>query len=314
MRSDAQWIRKDTDMNRWLTMAGAAGLSLACSPVFAAVNVFACLPEWASLATELGGDKVSVYQASNALQDPHRIEARPSLVARMRSADLAICTGAELEIGWLPVLLQTAGNQKVQPGKPGFIAAAELVDRLEIPTRLDRAEGDVHPAGNPHIQLDPNNIAKVATVVTQRLQQIDPADAAYFEARGKDFQVRWQQALARWEKDVALLKGVRIVPYHKDSVYLIHWLGMVEVMNIEPKPGIPPSAGHLSELVGRLQGGAADAIVRSAYQDPKAAVWLSEKTRIPVIELPYTVGGTPGAKDLFGLFDDSIARLNKVKK
>jgi len=174
MRSDAQWIRKDTDMNRWLTMAGAAGLSLACSPVFAAVNVFACLPEWASLATELGGDKVSVYQASNALQDPHRIEARPSLVARMRSADLAICTGAELEIGWLPVLLQTAGNQKVQPGKPGFIAAAELVDRLEIPTRLDRAEGDVHPAGNPHIQLDPNNIAKVATVVTQRLQQIDP--------------------------------------------------------------------------------------------------------------------------------------------
>ncbi len=301
-------------MNRWLTLAGAAALSLACAPVFAVVNIFACLPEWAALANELGGEKVSVYQASNALQDPHRIEARPSLVARMRSADLAICTGAELEIGWLPVLLQTAGTQKVQPGRPGYIAAAELVDRLEVPTRLDRAEGDVHPAGNPHIQLDPNNIAKVATAVTQRLGQIDPADVAYFEARGKDFQARWQQALARWDKDGAPLKGMRVVPYHKDSVYLIHWLGMVEVMNIEPKPGIPPSAGHLSELVGRLQQGAADVIVRSAYQDPKAAAWLSDKTRIPVVELPYTVGGTPGAKDLFGLFDDSIARLKKARK
>lgn len=301
-------------MNRWLTLAGAAALSLACSPVFAAVKVFACLPEWAALANELGGDKVSVYQASSALQDPHRVEARPSLVARMRGADLAICTGAELEAGWLPVLLQTAGNQKVQPGKPGFIAAADLVEKLEVPSRLDRAEGDVHPAGNPHIQLDPHNIAKVATVVTQRLQQIDSADAAYFEARGKDFQARWQQALTRWEKDGARLKGMRIVPYHKDFVYLVHWLGMVAVMNIEPKPGIPPSAGHLSELVGRLQGGAADAIVRSAYQDPKAAAWLSEKTRIPAVELPYTVGGTPAAKDLFGLFDDSIDRLIKARK
>ena len=301
-------------MNRWMSLAGAAALSIACSPVLAAVNVFACLPEWAALANELGGDKVSVYQASSALQDTHRIEARPSLVARMRNADLAICTGAELEVGWLPVLLQTAGNQKVQPGGQGYIAAAELVDRLEVPTRLDRAEGDVHPAGNPHIQLDPRNIAKVATVLTQRLQQIDSANAAYFEARGRDFQARWQQAFARWEKDAAPLKGMRVVPNHKDSVYLIHWLGMVEVVNIEPKPGIPPSAGHLSDLVGRLQGDAADVIVRSAYQDPKAAAWLSGKTRIPVVELPYTVGGTPGAKDLFGLFDDSIARLKKAKK
>ena len=301
-------------MNRWTTFAGLMALCAVCSPAFAAVNIFACLPEWAALATELGGNKVSVYQASNALQDPHRIEARPSLVARMRSADLAICTGAELEIGWLPVLLQTAGNQKVQPGQPGFIAAAEYVDRLEVPTRLDRADGDVHPAGNPHIQLDPHNIAKVGLVLTQRLGQIDAGNAAYYESRSKDFQGRWGQAVSRWEKDAAPLKGLRIVPYHKDSVYLIKWLGLVEVMNIEPKPGIPPSAGHLSELIGRLKGGAADVISRSAYQNPKEAASLSEKTGIPAVELPYTVGGTPGAKDLFGLFDDSIARLKAVKK
>jgi zinc/manganese transport system substrate-binding protein len=302
------------NMNRWTTFAGAMALCAVCSPAFATVSVFACLPEWAALATELGGNKVSVYQASNALQDPHRIEARPSLVARMRSADLAICTGAELEIGWLPVLLQTAGNRKVQPGQPGFIAAAEYVDRLEVPTRLDRADGDVHPAGNPHIQLDPHNIAKVGLVISQRLGQIDAGNAAYYESRSKDFQGRWGQAISRWEKDAAPLKGLRLVPYHKNTVYLSHWLGMTEVMYIEPKPGIPPSAGHLSELVSRLQAEPADAVIRTAYQDPKAAEWLSEKTRIPVVDLPYTVGGTPAVKDLFGLFDDSIARLKAVKK
>ena len=301
-------------MNRWTTLAGAIALCAVCSPAFATVNIFACLPEWAALATELGGNKVSVYQASNALQDPHRIEARPSLVARMRSADLAICTGAELEVGWLPVLLRSAGNQKVQPGQPGFIAAAEFVDRLEIPTRLDRADGDIHPGGNPHIQLDPHNIAKVGLALAQRLKQIDAGNAAYYESRSKDFQARWAQAISRWEKDAAPLKGLRIVPYHRNTVYLSHWLGIAEVMYIEPKPGIPPSAGYLSELVGRLKGGAADVITRSAYQDPKAATSLAEKTNLPVVELPYTVGGTPGAKDLLGLFDDSIARLKAVKK
>src|SRR6185312_17557251 len=127
---------RDTNMNRWTTMAGALALFAACAPAFATVNIFACLPEWAALATELGGDKVSVYQASNAMQDPHRIEARPSLVAHMRSADLAICTGAELEIGWLPVLQQTAGNRKFKPGKRGNMEAADLVDRWEFPPPL----------------------------------------------------------------------------------------------------------------------------------------------------------------------------------
>ncbi len=301
-------------MNKCLTYVATALMLIGWSPAYAAVNIFTCVPEWASLANELGGDKVSLYQASTALQNPHRIEARPSLVARMRSADLAICTGAELEVGWLPILLQTAGNKKVQPGQPGFIFASELVDRLEIPTRLDRAEGDVHPAGNPHVHLDPHNIAKIATAVTQRLAKLDPANAAYYETRGSDFQARWQQAIAIWEKEAVSLKGMRIVPYHKDTVYLIKWLGLVGVMNIEPKPGIPPSAGHLSEIVGRLQGGAADAITRSAYQDPKAPDWLSEKTGLQVVELPYTVGGTAAAKDLFGLFDDTIARLKKAKK
>ena len=226
-------------MNRRYILAGLLLAAIVPTQAFAALNVFACLPEWASLAQELGGDKVSVYQASSPLQDPHRIEARPSLVAHMRSAKLVICTGAELETGWLPVLMQTAGNRDVQPGTSGYIAAADYVDRLEIPTHLDRAEGDIHPSGNPHIQLDPHNIAKVAVVVSDRLAQVDPANAAFYAARGDDFQARWHAAIARWEQHARPLKGMRLVPYHKDSVYLIHWLGMVEVMDIEPKPGIP---------------------------------------------------------------------------
>ena len=202
----------------------------------------------------------------------------------------------------------------MQPGKPGFIAAADLVDKLEIPTRLDRADGDIHPAGNPHIHLDPHNIAKVALVITGRLQQLDADNAPYYEARGKDFQSRWQQAVARWEKQAAPLRGKKVVCHHKGATYLLHWLGMTEVMNVEPKPGIPPSAGHLTQLVAGLKAEPADFITRSMYNDPKATVWLSERTGIPLVVLPYTVGGTPEAKDLFSLFDDTIARLEKVRK
>jgi zinc/manganese transport system substrate-binding protein len=289
-------------------------LLLAGTPALAALDIFACVPEWAALARELGGDKVSVYQASTALQDPHRVEARPSLVARMRSADLAICTGSGLEVGWLPVLLQTAGNRKVQPGNPGFIAASELVERLEVPTRIDRADGDIHPEGNPHVQLDPRNIARIAEAVTARLGQIDSANAAYYDARGKDFQARWREASVRWETEAAPLRGMTVVAYHKGLTYLFHWLGIVEVANLEPKPGVPPSAGYLAALVGQLKSTPADAIVRAAYNDPKAVDWLSARTGIPRVDLAYTVGGTAEARDLFTLFDDSIARLKKVRR
>jgi len=288
-------------------------LLTAAQPAPAALSVFACEPEWAALTETLGGDDVSVYQATTAMQDPHRIEARPSLISRMRRADLVICTGAELETGWLPVLLQTGGNPRVQPGTAGYIAAADYVDRLEVPTRLDRAEGDIHPGGNPHIQLDPHNIAKVAAVLSERLAKLDPAHAAAYAERGSEFQSRWHAAIRGWEQTAAALKGMRLVPYHKDAVYLIHWLGMVEVMDIEPKPGIPPSAGYLAELVTRIQNEGADAITRSAYTNPKPSRWVADHTGVPLVDLPYTVGGTPGAKDLYGLFDDTIARLLQAR-
>lgn len=278
-------------------------------PAQAAVRVLATTPEWASLTSELGGDRVDVYAATTAFQDAHRVEAKPSLVARARNAQLVVATGAQLEIGWLPVLLQESGNARVRPGQPGYFEATQQVRLLEVPTSVDRAMGDVHPLGNPHIHLDPRNIATVADALAKRLAQIDGANAAYYAERGKEFQARWSDAMRRWEPQAQALKGVGVVVIHRDQAYLTHWLGLREIAAIEPKPGVPPSAGHLASLVAKLESDPPRMILRNAYNDSKAVNWLSGRTGAPVVLLPYTVGGTPGAKDLYGLFDDTLKRL-----
>jgi zinc/manganese transport system substrate-binding protein len=296
-------------MIRLIRSALALLLLATTLPAHAALKVLATTPEWGALTTELGGDKVNVYIATSAFQDVHRIDAKPSLVARARSADLVVATGAELEIGWLPVLLQESGNGKIQPGNPGYFEAASQVKLLEVPTSVDRSMGDIHPLGNPHLHLDPHNIAAVAAGLTTRLATLDSANAAFYQSRGADFQQRWRDATARWESQAAPLKGVGVVVIHKDQVYLCHWLGLKELAAIEPKPGVPPSAGYLGELVTKLTAAPPRMILRNAYNDPKAADWLSQRVKSPVVLLPYSVGGTPEAKDLFGLFDDTVKRL-----
>jgi zinc/manganese transport system substrate-binding protein len=296
-----------------LTIAFAL-CACALGNAYAALNIFACTPEWGALAKELAGDKASIYVATSPLQDPHHVEARPSLIARARSADLVICTGAELEVGWLPLVLQQAGNPKIQPGQPGYFEASRFVELLEVPTALDRAQGDVHPGGNPHIHLDARNIAKIAAALIERMAQIDPAQAADYRARGKSFLDRWQQATARWEKEAAPLKGMSIVVYHKDMTYLEHWLGLREVGTLEPKPGLPPTTASLSALLEQLRKEPAKAVVRAAYNEPRASEWLSTQAKIPQVTLPFTVGGDDQAKDLFSFFDDTIARLVAVAR
>jgi zinc/manganese transport system substrate-binding protein len=305
---NAQWSRYARRLLAALAMA------LAALPVRADVNVLACEPEWAALAQELGGDKVKAASATTAQQDPHRVEARPSLIARARNADLLACTGLELEIGWLPILVQQSGNQKIAAGQPGNFVAGSLVPRLDVPTRLDRSEGDIHPGGNPHIQTDPRNIALVADALAQRLALIDPANAAIYQSRHADFAARWKAAIAKWEQQAAPLKGVAAVQHHKNMTYLFNWLGMREAGTLEPKPGIEPSAAHLGELAAQLQRQPAKMVVRAVYQDARASEWLAERAKIPAVVLPVTVGGNDKAKDLFALFDDSIARLLAAAK
>ena len=286
-------------------------IALLASPAAcAALNIFACEPEWGSLAKELGGDKVSVYTAVGPRQDPHHIEARPSLIARARNADLVVCTGAELETGWLPLVRTQSGNAKIQAGQPGDFEAARFVTLLDVPRTVDRAQGDVHAAGNPHLHMDPRNITKVAAALAARMAQLDSAGADTYRTRGKAFAERWQQALARWEQQAAPLKGIAVVVHHKDLTYLLRWLGLREVASLEPKPGLPPTTGYLSELLARLAKDPARLILRAAYNDPRASEWLSQRAKIPAVLLPFMVGGTDKASDLFGLFDDTLARLS----
>jgi zinc/manganese transport system substrate-binding protein len=272
----------------------------------AALGVFATVPEWGALAQELGGDKVKVYVATTALQDPHRIEARPSLIARARSADLIVATGAELEVGWLPLVLQQTGKSA---SGPGYFEAVAYVQLLDKPAKLDRAEGDVHPFGDPHIQTDARNIGKVATALAQRLGEIDRANASFYAERLRDFQARWDAAVTKWERQAAPLKGVPVVVQHKGFTYLARWLGLREIAALEPKPGIEPTAAHLAQVLSTLQKQPAKMVIRAAYQGDQSSQWLAQRTKIEIVTLPFTVGGTPAAKDLFGLFDDTIERL-----
>jgi len=282
---------------------------IAVMPVHAAIKIFATVPEWGALAEELGGDKVNVYTATGPLQDPHHVEAKPSLIARARKADLVIATGAELEIGWLPLVLQQAGNPAITPGKPGYFEAAQQVTLLEIPTRLDRADGDVHASGNPHIQLDPRNIAQIADALAKRMAEIDHANASIYQSRYQSFITRWKTAMAKWETEAQPLKGVAILVQHRGFPYLTNWLGLKEVGALEPKPGIEPTSAHLSDVLSLTQRQPVKMVIRAAYQDPRASEWIASRAKITAVALPFTVGGTDGAKDLFGLFDDTVHRL-----
>lgn len=297
-----------------LRAAFACASAMFCLPSHATVNVLACEPEWEALTTELGGDKVKVSSATNALQDPHRIEARPSLIARTRNANLLVCTGLELEVGWLPVLVQQSGNSKITAGQPGNFEAGAYVSRLDVPNKVDRSEGDVHAAGNPHIQQNPHNIALVAVALSKRLAELDPANAGYYQTRQKDFAARWDAAMQKWEKQAAPLKGVAVVEHHKNMEYLMNWLGLRQVGTLEPKPGVEPSAAHLSGLLSQLQQKPARMVLRAAYQDGRASQWLSEHAKIPAVVVPFTVGGDERSKDLFGLFDSTVQRLLDANK
>jgi zinc/manganese transport system substrate-binding protein len=273
-----------------------------------AFEVFACEPEWGALVHELAGDAVQVDVGTSALQDVHVIEAKPSLIAKVRRADLIVCSGADLEVGWLPQLIRQAGNPKVASG-PGYFLASDQITTLEKPTSLDRSEGDIHPGGNPHFQLDPYRVMAIAKALDARLAELDPGHAAVYQQKLADFTTRWQAAIKTWEAKAAPLKGRNIVVHHDSWIYLTQWLGMNQVGALEPKPGVPPTSAHLASLIATAKDSHTLAIVRAAYQDPKASEWLAERTGVPAVALPFTVGGDAGAKDLFGLFDSTIDKL-----
>ncbi|MDP2810508.1 MAG: zinc ABC transporter substrate-binding protein [Rhodocyclaceae bacterium] len=282
-------------------------------PAQAALNVLTTVPEWAALAQEIGGERIKATSVTTALQDPHRIEARPSLIARARSADLIVATGAELEVGWLPVVQRESGNARIQTGQPGYFEAAAQARMLEIPAKLDRADGDVHAAGNPHINTDPRVYLKVGEALAARLAQLDPANAAAYQAGYANFAVRWRANLTRWEKQAVALRGQPIVVQHKSFSYLLDWLGLKEVATLEPKPGVEASAAHLSRVLEQVRGQKPRWVIRAVWEGSRATDWFAANSGTPAVVLPFTVGGNDAAKDLTSLFDDTLARLLAIR-
>ena len=291
---------------KWLILSLLAATSV---PASAALSVFACEPEWGALVNEIAGNRATVYSATTAMQNPHMVQARPSFIARARSADLIIYSGAELEVGYLPVILQQAGNDKIRVGQPGNLDASKYVPLIEVPPILDRSLGDVHPLGNPHIHYDPRNMLLVGAELRNRLIQIDPAGAAEYQARYKAFSERMNAAIKQWQQEAAPLKGVSVIENHKEVSYLFHFLDMPVVGSLEPKPGVEPTSGHLLELVENQKIHPAKMIVPTSNRDPKPAEWLSQQIKVPVVVVPLTVGAAPGAKDLFSLYDTAIKAL-----
>lgn len=288
---------------------GAALLWLAAALPAQALTVFACEPEWAALVRELA-PQAEVRSATHARQDPHHIEARPSLIAALRRADLAVCTGAELEAGWLPMLQQRAGNPKVRDRAPGMFYASDVVELIDPqPEGGGPFAGDVHAAGNPHLHLDPRRLLEVAEALNRELQALDPPRQAQYQARWAAFDARWRERIRAWEHQATPLKGMRVAAQHTTFAYLWDWLGIEQVADLEPLPGMPPTPGHLRRVLEQVRHQPPRAVVAAAYQDPRSAQWLAQQIGggVPALRLPATVDEDDAGLDT--LFDTLIGQL-----
>ncbi len=278
---------------------------------YAQLNIFACEPEYAALAQELAPN-AKIYSATTAMQDPHQVQARPSLIAKMRQADLVICAGADLEIGWLPMLQMKAANSQVRSTDKGLFFAAEQVQTLDQMTNVDRSMGDVHNLGNPHVHFSPERILVIAKALSQKLIQLDAQQSQRYQQQFANFSERWQLAMAKWQVIANNLTGMKVIAYHSSFRYLFDFAGIEQVADLEPKPGLPPTSGHLSGLLKRAKQGDISAIVVASYQNERGANWLAEKANLPVIVLPLSVGGNEQSDNLFSLYDSTLALLSQV--
>lgn len=284
----------------FLTMA-----TVAATKAFA-LNVFTCEPEWKSLTEEITKDKADIYSATNANQDVHYIQARPSLIAKIRKADIVVCSGAGLEVGWLPLVLRKAGSSKVQEGGENFIYAAQYISTIEKPTRIDRADGDVHPEGNPHLHLNPYNMLKVGKVIADKLAIIDSENASFYAQNYNDFAAKMHEKIKDWEQKAKELNGANVISNHKNMSYLFDWLKIKTAGTLEPKPGIPATSKHLSELKSLTERKKIAFIAHAPFESPKPAEWLSHESGVKTIVLPYTIGGNKQVNNLFDLYELSI--------
>nr|WP_235838526.1 zinc ABC transporter substrate-binding protein [Cognaticolwellia aestuarii] len=295
-------------MNFKLIISGV--LFTLSSNAFAQFNIFTCEPEYAALAKELAPD-ARIYSATTAMQDPHQVQARPSLIAKMRQADLVVCAGAELEVGWLPMLQMKAANAKVRNTDLGLFFAADHVETLDKMSNVDRSMGDVHSQGNPHLHFSPPRILAIAKALTEKLIQLDSDNSRDYQQQLERFSSRWTLASAKWQEAASKLSGMKVIAYHSSFRYLFDFSGIEQVADLEPKPGLPPTSGHLAGLLKQANNSDITAIVIASYQDKRGANWLAEKSNLPVIVLPLSVGGNEQSNDLFSLYDNVFDLLSQ---
>ena len=280
----------------------------------AKLNVVATLPDFGSLAREVGGDKVDVIVLAKPTEDPHFVDARPSFVVALRSADVLIDGGAELEIGWLPPLLQNARNPKIEAGKPGRIVASQGVRLMNVPTNATRAAGDVHVLGNPHFTTDPIIAKTVAQHISQSLSAIDPANAGSYQANYKKFEATINAKLQEWGAAMLPFKGQPVVAYHDSWPYFAHRFGIVIDLFLEPKPGIPPSPSHLAEVIAQMKSQHIKAIIIEPFHDRKIAEKVASATGANVVDFAQFPGGLPGTDTYVKLIDKLVTNLSAAMK
>lgn len=292
-------------------LAPLLALLLLGAEASAKIEVVTTYPYIAELAKEVGKDKVQVSALARGDWDPHFVVARPSLIAKLRKAQLLVINGAQLEIGWLPPLLRQANNAQIQPGQPGFLELSQSVRLIQKPQNVSRAQGDVHTQGNPHFITDPHLVPPLAKSLTEKLCQLAPSDCAGFRSNQTQFNQRWQAKLTGWDAQLKKLKGKKVLEYHRLHDYLLQRYGLILVSTVEPLPGIPPSPAHIAETVAQAKQAGVSLNLRGIYNPEPPSRFVSDKSGIPLLTLPHDVGAVPEAKDLFSFFDCLVTRLSR---
>jgi ABC-type Zn uptake system ZnuABC Zn-binding protein ZnuA len=312
--SKADGLRASLGSSKGFTrrLIGAAGVCWTLLPatLCAALNIVATIPDFGAIAREIGGDHVQVNAIARGTEDPHFVDAKPSHLRTLNRADLLLEGGADLEVGWLPALLQSARNAKILPGGSGHLSLAEGIRMLEVPAgSVDRSAGDVHPQGNPHFWLDPANGKVMAERIARRLSELDPAHAPAYAENLRRFQSRMDEKLAEWERRLKPLRGTRVVTYHKSFDYLLNRFGFELAGTIEPRPGIEPSASHINTLVAQMKAQQVQLILVEPFRPRRTPMTIADATGARLVLIPEMVGGVPEAGDFFGLFDCVVERL-----
>lgn len=274
------------------------------------LRVVTTTSDLADIARRIAGDRAEVEALARGFQNPHFVDAKPSLIVRLIKADVFIQTGLDLETGWAPLLLRGSRNRNVLPGGRGYIDASEAIEPLEIPTDPSRAEGDVHPHGNPHYMADPANAAPVARLIAERLKALDPEGAPVYESNLKAFETELASRLKAWSAAMAPFKGALYVSYHRDWTYFADRFGLVVAGEIEPKPGIPPTAAHTAHLIRTMKERGVKIIITDPWYEPRTAAFIADRTGAKVLDLALFPGGVKGADDYFSTVDHNVTAVS----